>query len=50
MSWNYQLSNSSNVSFRIFVVLLIFSLEDLSIDVSGVLKLIIVLPSIHSFC
>ena len=31
-------SNFSIVSFRIFVALLIFYLEDLSIDVSGVLN------------
>ena len=44
-------SNFSIVSFRIFVVLLIFCLWDLSIDVSGVLKspTTIVFPSISAF-
>ena len=44
-------SNFSIVSFRISVALLIFHLEDLSIDVSGVLKspTLIVFPSISPF-
>ena len=44
-------SKISIVSFRISVALLIFCLEDLSIDVSGVLKSpnIIVFPSISPF-
>ena len=44
-------SNFSIVSFRISVALLIFFLEDLSIDVSGVLKFptMIVFPSISPF-
>ena len=44
-------SNCSVVSFRISFALLILSLEDLSIDVSGVLKspTIIVFPSISPF-
>ena len=44
-------SNFSIVSFRISVALLVFCLEDLSIDVSGVLKspTIIVFPSISPF-
>ena len=44
-------SNYSIVSFRVSVALLIFFLEDLSIDVSGVLKsaTIMVLPSISPF-
>ena len=44
-------SNFSIVSFRISVGLLIFSLEDLSIVVSGVFKspTLIVFPSIFSF-
>ena len=43
--------NFSIVSFRISVALLIFCLEHLSIDVSGVLKppTIIVFPSISPF-
>ena len=44
-------SNFSIVSFRISVALLVFCLEDLSIDVSGVLKspTLIVFPSISPF-
>ena len=44
-------SNFSIVSFRISVALLVFCLEDLSIDVSGVLKspTMIVFPSISPF-
>ena len=44
-------SDFSIVSFRISVALLIFCLEDLSIDVSGVLKspIIIVFPSVSPF-
>ena len=44
-------SNLSIVSFRISVILLIFFLEDLSIDVNGVLNspTIIVLPSVSPF-
>ena len=44
-------SNFSIVCFRISVALLVFCLEDLSIDVSGVLKspTIIVFPSISPF-
>ena len=44
-------SNFSIVSFRISVALLIFYLEDLFIDVSGVLKspIMIVFPSISPF-
>ena len=44
-------SNCSIVSFRISVALLILCLEDLSIDVSGVLKsrTIIVFPLISPF-
>ena len=44
-------SNFSTVSFRISVALLIFCLEDLSIDVSGVLKspTLIEFPSISPF-
>ena len=44
-------SNFSVVSFRISVALLVFCLEDLSIDVSGVLKspTLIVFPSISPF-
>ena len=44
-------SNFSIVSFRISVALLIFCLEDLSIDVSGVLKspTLIVFPPISPF-
>ena len=44
-------SNFSIVSFRISVDLLIFCLEDLSIDVSGVLKSpsMIVFPSFSPF-
>ena len=44
-------SNFSIVSFRISVALLVFCLEDLSIDVSRVLKspAMIVLPSISPF-
>ena len=46
----YQLSLTSVVSFRISVTLLIFCLEDLFVDVSGVLKSpIIVFPSISAF-
>ena len=37
-------SNCSIISFRISVVLLIFSLEDLSIDVNGVLRC----PAVYS--
>ena len=44
-------SNFSIISFRISVALLIFCLEDLSIDVSGVLKspTVVVFPSISPF-
>ena len=44
-------SNFSNVSFRISVALLVLCVEDLSIDVSGVLKslTVIVFPSISHF-
>ena len=44
-------SNVSIVSFRISVALLVFCLEDLSMDVSGVLKspTMIVFPSISPF-
>ena len=44
-------SNFSGISFRISVALLIFCPEDLSIDVSGVLKspTMIVFPSISPF-
>ena len=44
-------SNVSIVSFRISVALLIFYLEDLSIDVNGVLKSLtmIILPSVSPF-
>ena len=44
-------SNCSIVSFRISVTLLIFFLEDLSIDVSGVLKspTAVVFPSVSPF-
>lgn len=44
-------SNFSIVSFRISVALLIFCLEDLSIDVSVVLKspTVIVFPSVAPF-
>ena len=38
VSCGHQLSNCSTVSFRISVALLIFCLQDLSIDVCGVLK------------
>ena len=44
-------SNFSGISFRISVALLIFCLEDLSIDVNGVLlsPTIILFPSISPF-
>ena len=44
-------SSCSIVSFRVSIALLIFCLEDLSIDVSGVLKspTIILFPSISHF-
>ena len=44
-------SKFSTVSFRISVALLIFYVEDLSVDVSGVLKspTMIVFPSISPF-
>ena len=47
----HQLSNCSTVSFRISVALLIFCLQDLSIDVSGVLKspTTIICPSVFPF-
>ena len=44
-------SNFSMVSFRISVALLVFCLEDLSIDMSGVLMspTVIVFPSVSAF-
>ena len=47
----HQLSNCSTVSFRISVTLLIFCPENLSNDVSGVLKspTVIIVPSVSPF-
>ena len=49
MLYKYQLSHVSNVSFKLCVSLLIFSLDDLSTDVSEELKFpMIIILSISS--